>query len=86
MKWEPDQCDDGEGDPWIKSDTPVGEFVIDQTWDGSRFVAHWWPAFVSGDEVLIGQYVSQSGAKKAVKRYAKRMAKAFQALAKAGWE
>ncbi len=85
MKWEPQQCADGSGE-WIEANTPVGVFVVDDSVRTDRVAAIWYPAFLPAAEVLIGEYVSEAGAKRAIKRYAKRMAAAFKACAKAGWE
>lgn len=85
MIWRERHCGDGSGQ-WIEAATPVGVFVVDDSVRTDRVAAIWYPAFLPAAEVLIGEYVSEAGAKRAIKRYVKRMAASFKAMAKAGWE
>lgn len=68
---------------WYEAETPAGVFVITES--GCGFLASWWPPGAS-DGVNIGNYRTQAAAKGACKRYAKRMAAAFKAMGKAGWQ
>lgn len=85
MKWERRTCDDGSGG-WLQADTPVGEWVVESALRGDGFTATWFPSFAECAEVPIGRYKTEGAAKGGCKRYAKRMAAAFKALGKSGWQ
>jgi hypothetical protein len=52
-----------------------------------RFVAMWCPTGLGMETfVTVGTYRTDAAGKRAAKRYAKRLAAAFQAFAKAGWQ
>lgn len=81
MRWA------GEGRE-IRAETPVGDFVIVRLTFGAgdRFEATWAPNWGAYGSVLLGRYQTAGAAKGACKRYAKRMAAAFKAMGKAGWQ
>lgn len=83
MRWEIRKFHDGSSS-WLQADTPVGEWAIEEC--GETFAAYWLPSWATSDEVKIGTYRTQGAAKGAIKRYAKRMAAAFKAMSKAGWQ
>ena len=83
MIWRTEYCSDGSGE-WQQSDTAVGEFVVDDV--SGEILAIWYPAYVHSSEVVIGHYHTVGAAKRACKAFVKRMAAAFKACAKAGWE
>lgn len=85
MKWVHHMLCDFSGS-FLQADTPVGEWCVEPALRGEGFTATWFPPFVGVVEVPIGHYKTEGAAKGACKRYAKRMAAAFKALGKSGWQ
>lgn len=77
MKW-------AEDDGQLEAVTPAGVFCV---WsDDYHWAAQWLPEWTPDGYVMIGRYRTAAAAKGACKRYAKRMAAAFKAMGKAGWQ
>lgn len=86
MRWERQYGEDRDSRGWLEVETPVGQFVVEE---GSRGLhASWWPnhAPYADLPVTIGYYRTLGAAKSACKRFCKRMATSFKAMAKAGWQ
>jgi hypothetical protein len=86
VKWAHALGDDHDSKGWLEAETPVGQFVVQETRLG--FAASWWPNFARlvSAPVNIGYYRTQGASKAACKRFAKSMAAAFKAMGKAGWQ
>jgi hypothetical protein len=78
MRWEY-----GGSPGWLEAETLAGWFVVAES--ASGFWAGWLPTGADS-RVGIGTYRTQAAAKGACKRYAKKMAAAFKAMGKAGWQ
>ena len=78
MKWE-----HGGTPGWLEADTAAGVFVVSEI--TTNFFAGWLPPGAS-EYVTVGLYRTQGAAKGGCKRFAKRMAAAFKAMGKAGWQ
>lgn len=83
MRWEAKHSFPKTTGHWLEAETPTGIWSVEQMTD--CFTAFWLPCGV-GAEVCIGRYRTEGAAKGACKRYAKKMAAAFKAMAKAGWQ
>lgn len=67
------------------SDDVIREKYPDGGPAADAFLADWFPAWTASP-VRIGNYRTAGAAKGACKRYAKRMAAAFKAMGRAGWQ
>lgn len=73
----------------IEANTNAGLFCVYEylgCGDEKRYAAGWVPVGSFYSDVMIGRYHTPGAAKAACKRYAKRMAAAFKAMGKAGWQ
>lgn len=73
MRWNRRMLSDMSGG-WIEANTVVGDWLIEPCGEG---YAAWWSPIWRGDDVLVGRYKTERGAKRGCRCYARRIAAEF---------